>query len=77
MQGLRQGAKAWRISCLYDEQGRNDTDKLVVLTSTLDPLRTYQGILCPKVKQVRINGQGCDKCVVGTAVFYSIFLYKK
>ena len=65
MQALREGATKWRMSCSYDEQGRNDADVFEVSISELDPLRSYPGAPCPEVIKVRINGQGCNKCVVG------------
>lgn len=76
MQGLREGANRWKITCSYDEHNRTHKDKLVVSVSTLDPLRSFQDVLCPEVESVRIKGQGCDNCVVGTAKVFH-FLYIK
>lgn len=74
MQGLREGTIKWRLSCSYDEQGTNDANMLEVMLSTLDPLRSFGGVVCPTVLKVRINGQGCANCVVGTTkVFYVLY----
>lgn len=70
MQGLRDGVTKWRMSCSYEELGRDDSNMLEVSISKLDPFHNSAQVVCPEVIKVRINGAGCSKCVVGRILVF-------
>ncbi len=74
MKGLRDEAQKWKISCSYEQLGMDKNNKLRVAVHELDPLDS--GTKCPKVMKIRINGQGCDDCVIGmTRVLYPYYVH--
>ena len=74
MQGLRDGVTKWRMSCSYEELGKDNSNMLEVSVSKLDPFHKSAQPVCPEVNEVRINGAGCSKCVVGRIlVFCRVF----
>ena len=73
MKGLREGAMKWKITCSYDQRGRNDDTMLQVWMSELDPLHSHNKPVCSKVQYVRINGDGCNRCRIGMSKVFYVF----
>ena len=75
MKGLREGATFWKVTCSYDQRGRNEDHVLLVPVNRLDPLVSHNKTVCVKVQKVRINGQGCENCDVGMATGFYDFIF--